>query len=126
MDWKERRVDDVVIVDLEEEPSDESVPVPRVVEELLDRGEERIVLNLAAVEYLDSTRVGQLVVGHRRASEAGASLKLAALSSRIRELLELHHLLEILEHYPDVEAAIASFGDDGPTPSGEATVPGDR
>lgn len=105
----ERRVDDVVIVDLEGKFTVADDDLGEVLTELLDRGEKQIVLNMAGVEYLDSTNVGELVAGHRTALQLDADIKLLNLPPRTRELLELHHLLEIFEHFDDEDAAVESF-----------------
>lgn len=108
MDYTERRVDDVVILELEgklwlgESLFD-------VVNPLLERGETRIVLDMEKITYIDSTGVGDLVNCYRTANEDGASLKLLKLPKRIRELLEIHHLLQIFETHDDEQEVLDSF-----------------
>lgn len=110
MDYNERRVDDVVILELEgklwlgESLFD-------VVQPLLERGETRILLDMEKITYIDSTGVGDLVNCYRTANEDGASLKLLKVPGRIRELLEIHHLIEIFETHEDEDEAIESFSD---------------
>jgi anti-anti-sigma regulatory factor len=61
---------------------------------------------------MDSTSVGDLVVGHLEAAKVGAAFKLVNLRPKIAELLTMHHLIQVFDHYDDEEAALASYGPD--------------
>ena len=106
--WKERHVGDVLILDvsgaltMSEEFRD-------VFKELYERGEKKILVNLAEVPYMDSTSVGDLIVGHLQASENDAVFKLLGMQPKIVELLTMHHLIQVFDDYEDEEAALASF-----------------
>ncbi len=107
-EWNERRAGDVLVLDvsgaltMSEEFHD-------VFKELYDRGEKKTLVNLAEVPYMDSTSVGDLVVGHLQASENNAVFKLLGMQPKIVELLTMHHLIEVFEIFDDEEVAVASF-----------------
>lgn len=108
-EWSERRVGDVVIVDV---VGALTVGTQHLREHFIDlykRGAKKIVVNLAEVPYMDSTSVGDLVVGHLQAAENDAIFKLANVPPKIVELLTMHHLIQVFDHYEDEEAALASF-----------------
>ena len=77
--------------------------------ELYERGEKKILVNLADVTYMDSTSVGDLIVGHLQAAENGAAFKLVNIPPKIVELLTMHHLIQVFDHYDDEASALASF-----------------
>ena len=43
------------------------------------------------------------------AAENGAVFKLVNIPPKIAELLRMHHLIQVFDHYDDEEAALSSF-----------------
>jgi anti-anti-sigma factor len=76
---------------------------------VIDRGFQRVVLNLRDVAALDSGGVGSIVAKYLSLRRAGGDLKLVSLSSRVCHVLDIAGLLEIFETYADEERAAASF-----------------
>ena len=77
---------------------------------LIRAGEQRIVIDLGAVGYVDSAAIGCLMDLHRQATAAGGVIKLANLQRRVETMLTMtgaHHFLEV---HPDQASALASFG----------------
>ena len=108
-EWTERRVDDVLIIDIKGGLTIGKQEIRDQFTELYERGEKSILVNLAGVTYMDSTSVGDLIVAHLQASEHDASFKLLNMNERIIELLTMHHLIQVFEHYDDEDTAVASF-----------------
>ncbi|MGD8327810.1 MAG: STAS domain-containing protein [Acidobacteriota bacterium] len=108
-EWNERRADDVVIVDISGALTIGTQHLREHFIDLYARGEKKIVVNLAGVPYMDSTSVGDLIVGHLQAAENGAAFKICSVPPKIVELLTMHHLIQVFDHYEDEEAALASF-----------------
>ena len=79
------------------------------VQELLDAGHARILLNLEKVGYMDSAGIGELVACYKRAREKGGSVKLLNPAGKVQDLLSLTKLEEVFEIYQDEKAAVASF-----------------
>ena len=88
---------------------EESSAFREEIEGLLMADKKRIVLNVADVTYIDSAGVGALVASFNSARLQGATLKLANLGSRFREILQLTGLLTIFDTYHSEAAAIQSF-----------------
>ena len=77
---------------------------------LIGSGEKRIVIDLGAVNYVDSAAIGCLMDLHRQATTAGGVVKLAGLQKRVETMLTMtgaHHFLEV---YADQATALKSFG----------------
>lgn len=108
-EWSERRVDDVTVIDISGGLTIGKQELRERFTELYERGDKKVLVNLAEVTYMDSTSVGDLIVAHLQAAENDASFKLMNMSERLKELLTMHHLIQVFEHYDDEETAIASF-----------------
>jgi len=69
----------------------------------------RIVLNLDQVNYIDSGGLGTLVALHTTALNAGGHIKLASLTSRVGDLLQITKLLTVFDVHNSVAEAVESF-----------------
>ncbi|HEX8879334.1 MAG TPA: STAS domain-containing protein [Candidatus Acidoferrum sp.] len=67
----------------------------------------RVVLNLKAVEYVDSSGVASLVEGLKASRDVGSRLILFGLNTAVREVLQLSKLLKIFEIAETEEQAVA-------------------
>src|SRR5258708_35264590 len=67
-----------------------------------------VVLNLASVDFIDSTGLGALVVCATSARKAGGSVKLVNLNRRNIELLVMTKLATVFEIFNDEQDAINS------------------
>ena len=74
-----------------------------------DSGNNRIILNLKEVDYIDSTGLGSLVLGFTSSQKAGGALKLANLNKRNLELLVLTKLSTVFEIFNDEQEAVNSY-----------------
>jgi anti-sigma B factor antagonist len=79
------------------------------VTELLDAGETRIVLDLSQVKYVDSTGIGTLLRAAAAAARRGAAIKLANLTKRIHDVLQITRLSAVFTIFDGAEKAVASF-----------------
>jgi anti-sigma B factor antagonist len=70
---------------------------------------QRIVLDLAWIEHIDSSGLGTLVASFISARHRGAEIKFAALSSRARRVLTSTNVDQLFEAYDSTEEAIRSF-----------------
>src|SRR5260370_19013427 len=68
-----------------------------------------VVLNLASVDFIDSTGLGALVVCATSARKAGGSVKLVNLNRRNIELLVMTKLATVFEIFNDEQDAINSY-----------------
>ncbi|UCF67038.1 MAG: STAS domain-containing protein [Acidobacteriota bacterium] len=77
--------------------------------EQLEQGKNRIVLDLAAVRFLDSAGLGELVASLKRVREAQGDMKIANVNQRVSDALHVTQLVRVLDIYKDVSEAIAAF-----------------
>jgi anti-sigma B factor antagonist len=71
----------------------------------VDRGARTILLDLSAVRYIDSTRLGELIAAHVNVNRRGSSLKLVATPPRIAELLSMAGLDGVFQRFDSVSDA---------------------
>ncbi|OLT26127.1 anti-anti-sigma factor [Nocardiopsis sp. CNR-923] len=79
------------------------------VRDLLATGENRVLLNMAAVSSIDSSGVGELVSAYTTVSNQGGQLKLVNLPPKLHEVLLITRLAGIFEIYDDEAEAVDSF-----------------
>jgi anti-anti-sigma factor len=108
MKLTERSIADATVIDVDG-PSDGHSTLVELVEELLARGERRIVLNLRH-HSLDSGALGQATACWLKASRQGAKLKIASRQPKVWDLIRLLKLDRVLDCYRSEEEAVASFG----------------
>ncbi len=79
-----------------------------LLEKLREARVARVIVNLKAVRYIDSSGVASLVEGLKVSRELGSRLVLFGLSQAAREVLELSRLIRVFEVYENEEQALAS------------------
>ena len=87
------------------------------IQQLLRGGHTQIVVDLKAVDYLDSNGIDVLLHCLAQAVRADGDLKLAALSPSAETILAITRASRFFEIFPTLETAVASF-DFLPTPNG--------
>src|SRR5260370_16964344 len=79
---------------------EESIGLLTVIDNLLESGAMRMVVNLEQVHYVDSAGLGALIEMHRKTKAKGGSLKLCHLGPNLRQALEMARLLPIFKTFP--------------------------
>jgi anti-sigma B factor antagonist len=105
-----RTLDGVMLVDCSGRIvfGEESATLRETVKKLVAKN-ANVVLNLSDVNFIDSGGLGTLVSLYTTARNAGGAVKLASLSQRVGDLLELTKLHTVFEVYDNEEEAAHSF-----------------
>jgi anti-anti-sigma factor len=78
--------------------------------QLYRSGQRHLVIDFKRVPTIDSAGIRALVRGHTTAQRVEGTLRLAALPSRVREMLDASRLASVFDIYESIEAArIASW-----------------
>ncbi|MGE5244478.1 MAG: STAS domain-containing protein [Betaproteobacteria bacterium] len=111
MQIEERAVGDVMVLDLKGKVTlgEGDELLKDKVNSLVNQGQKKIVLNLAAVPYIDSAGLGEIVRTYTTVSRQGGSLKLLNLTKRITDLLSITKLLTVFETFDSESEAVRSF-----------------
>lgn len=106
-----RNIGHVAVVDLSGKITigEGDVVLREKVQELLDGGNQHVLLNLERVNYMDSAGIGELVACYKRAKEKNGVVKLLNPSGKVYDLLQLTKLEEVFETYRDEKEALVSF-----------------
>lgn len=79
------------------------------VDDLIKNGARKVILDLAQLEFVDSTGIGIIVMSSGKMGAAGGELRIAALQPRVAELMRVTKLDRIMVFYPTVAAAVDNF-----------------
>ena len=102
--------EDVVILTLKGRLTlGESNIVRERITQLSAAGKHNVVVDLGAVEYIDSTGLGILVICFTSLKKQGGALKLVNPNKRNVELLLLTKLHTVFEVFTEVQDAVNSF-----------------
>ena len=80
------------------------------VKDLLAKGQKKILVNLADVNYIDSSGVGELVSAFTSVRNQGGELKLLNLTKKVHDLLQITKLYTVFDVHDDEKSALAAFG----------------
>ncbi len=87
----------------------------QAIENLFHDGRYRIVLDLAALEYISSPGLRVLIEARKRAREwkvtdlEGGDIRIANLPPKIKEVFDLTGFTSLFELYTDMVEAVGSF-----------------
>jgi anti-sigma B factor antagonist len=76
---------------------------------LIAQGTKKIILNLAGVDYMDSSGVGELVGSFTTVRNAGGELKLLNLTQKVNDILYVTKLYTVFDIKDDEFTAVKSF-----------------
>jgi len=79
------------------------------VRQKVEGGARFVVIDLAAVGYLDSASIGCLMDIHRLLQEKGGALRLAGLQPRVETMISMTGVHKIVPLHRDEEEAVAGF-----------------
>jgi anti-sigma B factor antagonist len=111
MKLKTREQDGVVVLEIKGQMigGPEAAELQEAIKSNLAKGAKHYVLDLAEVDRMNSTGLGNLIGGLTTVRNAGGELKLAKVAQKIQSLLVITKLVTIFESFETVEEAIHSF-----------------
>ena len=106
-----RESDHVTILDVRGRITlgDETDALRQSIRDLLAQGQKKILLNLAGVDYIDSSGVGELVSAFTTVRNAGGELKLMNLTQKVHDVLNVTKLYTVFDIKDDEFRAVKSF-----------------
>jgi anti-sigma B factor antagonist len=106
-----REVSHVTIVDLNGRITlgDETGKLRDAIRQLIAAGKKKIILNLAHIDYIDSSGVGELVSSYTAVRNSGGDLKLLSLTKKVQDVLHVTKLYTVFDIKDDEFTAVKSF-----------------
>ena len=89
---------------------EESAVLRDMVRNLLGEGHKQILLNLSAVNYIDSSGLGHLVSAFTSVRKHEGELKLLNLTNKVHDLMQITRLFTVFDIMDDEDVAVKSFG----------------
>jgi anti-anti-sigma factor len=86
----------------------ESQRIESLAEDMAKKGVKRVVVDLTAVDYIDSAGIGVLAMASGKLKEAGGTMAIVATEGRVLQLLNLTQVSAIVKVCPTVAAATAA------------------
>ena len=80
-----------------------------LIQEGLDRGERKFLIDCTQTGYIDSSGLGALVSLSKKVRELGGELRIAGLNEDLRSLFELTKLDTLFQISPTAKEALAGF-----------------
>lgn len=111
METTTRTVGNVTVVDISGRIvlGSESAALRSLVTDLLNKGNNKILLNLAEVNYIDSSGLGHLVSACTTVRKQGGELKLLKLTNKVHDLMQITKLYTVFDIRDDEAEAVKSF-----------------
>ncbi len=81
------------------------------VKQLISSGEKDFLLDMSAVNYINSTGIGSIIQAFRLSQSKGGDLKILSPSQCVTHIIQVSKLDSIFQVYHDQDAAIKSFAE---------------
>lgn len=106
-----RQVGDVTVIDAAGRITlgEGAIAFRETIRDLASKGNQKLLLNLSDVSYIDSSGIGELVSGFTTVRNQGGQLKLVGLTKRVQDLLQITKLYTVFDVYDDEGTAVRSF-----------------
>jgi anti-sigma B factor antagonist len=85
------------------------VALRNAVQDAINGGSTKVVINLKEVTTIDSSGVGELVSAFTTATNRGVKLSLANLPSKVSDILQITQLITVFDVFDSEDEAIRSF-----------------
>jgi len=107
----EKLVNSITILDLHGRLvlGEETEAIRKRVKRLVAKGQTRVVMDLAELEYIDSSGLSTLISCFVSMRNQGGELKLVNLTRRVRDVMQITKLSTVFDVYDSFEDAEKSF-----------------
>ncbi|MCZ6702579.1 MAG: STAS domain-containing protein [Ignavibacteria bacterium] len=99
----------VEIVDLSRATVNEAKEFVQTLEKDLDSGHKKIVADLSACEFIDSTFLGTLVISLKKVTSVGGDLRLVGFQPAVHTMFDLTRMYRVFDTFDNKKDAINSF-----------------
>lgn len=92
---------------------DETLLLEKLVAELAEQGNRKLVVDLSRVNLMTSRSIGALVWAYTHYANREGRVKLCGLGRRLKNIFIWTQLLKVFENFETLDEAVASFGGAG-------------
>jgi anti-sigma B factor antagonist len=83
--------------------------ISQEVDQLVGRGQNRVIFDFSGVDYLDSAGIGTLVSCLTKIKNSGGEMRLAGLKAMVAGVFKLTKIDTIIKLFPTVDEASQNF-----------------
>jgi anti-sigma B factor antagonist len=76
---------------------------------LIEQGKNNVIVDLARVNFMNSSGLGMLIGGLTTMKNAGGDLRICNATDKIESLLMITKLITVFQHFKTLDEAVASF-----------------
>lgn len=107
----EEIIDDVVVmtINMERATLREADELRNLINNKVDSGYRKVIIDITAVEFIDSTFLGVIVGSLKKVTKLNGDLKLVGFKPAVRSMFELTRLFRVFETFGDIQEAVKSF-----------------
>lgn len=107
----EKRVQDVLVLKAQGRVTlgEGSHTLQQKIDDLIAEGNKKIVLDMAGVEYVDSSGLGTILSSYTTLANRGGAIKLLGVGGRFKDLLQITKLACVFDFFEDEVSAVKSF-----------------
>jgi len=111
MNFEKESRGDIMIekINIERATYKEAEEFRKFIQEDIDKGLNKIIIDMKPCEFIDSTFLGVLVNSLKQIKRSNGNLKLASIHDDAKVLLDITRITEIFNIYSDTETALESF-----------------
>jgi len=107
---REERHNDAAVCFLEGEININNSPeLRKAFDELIKRGEKKVLLDFSAVSYIDSSGLATLIEMLQRLKKTGGLLRFSNMDQKIKNIFEITKLNKLFAIFENREAALKDF-----------------
>ncbi len=108
---QKRRAGDVTILDLQGDITigTSGVIINDAIKGLVEQGKNKVLLNLAKVNFVDSSGLGNLIASFNTVRGAGGEIKLLNLTKRVRDIMVITKLVTVFDVFDQELDALKSY-----------------
>jgi anti-sigma B factor antagonist len=85
------------------------VALRNAVQEVIESGARKVLINMANVATIDSSGIGELVSAYTTATNRGIKLKLYGLPEKVSDILTITQLITVFDVYDNEDEAVKAF-----------------
>jgi anti-sigma B factor antagonist len=85
------------------------VQLRNAVQDVMNSGANKVLINMRGVSTIDSSGIGELVSAYTTATNRGAKLKLYELPDKVSDILTITQLITVFDVYDNEGDAVRSF-----------------
>ncbi|MBM3245660.1 MAG: STAS domain-containing protein [Candidatus Omnitrophica bacterium] len=110
MKTREEKRNDALVLFMEGEINIGNSPeLRKIFEEVVKRNEKKVLVDFAAVSYIDSSGLATLIEVFQRLKKIGGNLRLCSMDAKIRNIFEITKLHKVFNIFDSQDAALKEF-----------------